>query len=63
MNVLGHGSPVVAHEYPLQPSGVFRGGVVNYATDVCVITLTVTDSAGQSDSDVFLILFLDQSPG
>ena len=52
----------VAHEYSPQPSGVICDSVVNYTT-VCVITLTVTDSAGQSDSDVMLMLFLDESPG
>lgn len=52
----------VAHEYSLQPSGVVCDSVVNYAS-VCVITLTVTDSAGQSDSDVMLMVWLNESPG
>ena len=52
----------VAHEYSLQPSGVICDSVVNYAS-VCVITLTVTDSAGQSDSDVMLMVWLNESPG
>jgi hypothetical protein len=29
---------------------------------VCVITLTVTDSAGQSDSDVIRMAFVDLTP-
>jgi hypothetical protein len=39
----------VAHEYPLFVS-------------LYVITLTVTDSAGQSDSDAILMCAIDQSP-
>jgi hypothetical protein len=38
-------------------------GVVNSVSGVCVVTLTVTDSAGQSDSDVLLMVFIDQAPG
>jgi hypothetical protein len=53
----------VSHEYSRQASGFICGGVVNYVTDTCVITLTVTDSAGQSDSETMLMLFLDVSPG
>jgi hypothetical protein len=30
---------------------------------MCVITLTVTDSAGQSASDTMLMAFIDQRPG
>jgi hypothetical protein len=43
----------VAHTYP------------NYCgdgNDLCVITLTVTDSAGQSDTQTILMYFLDISP-
>jgi len=37
-------------------------GVFGYVTGVCVITLTVTDAAGQSHSDSMVMVFLDQSP-
>jgi len=36
--------------------------VVNSQPGVCVITLTVTDSAGQSDSDAIPMVFVDQTP-
>lgn len=45
----------LAHEYSRDASGAFCGGV-------CVITLTVTDSAGQSHSDVMKMAFVDQTP-
>ena len=44
----------VAHEY---------APFFNCGGYFCVITLTVTDSAGQSDSEVMLMNFLDVSPG
>ena len=43
----------VAHEYPQFGSNCIGA---------CVVTLTVTDSAGQSDSDTIPMVFLDQSP-
>jgi len=53
----------VTHEYTRDASGdVNCRGVVNSVSGVCVITLTVTDSAGQSDSDVILMVFVDQTP-
>jgi hypothetical protein len=36
---------------------------VNSVSGVCVVILTVTDSAGQSDSDVMWMGFVDQTPG
>jgi hypothetical protein len=50
---------VVAHEYTPDALNNFCHDV----NSLCVITLTVTDSAGQSDSDAFLMQFLDQRPG
>jgi hypothetical protein len=50
----------VAHAYPLGRESCT--GVVNSVSNVCVITLTVTDTAGQSDSDTILMIFLQQSP-
>src|SRR5262245_61024856 len=44
----------VAHEYPTGSCG---------GSNFCLITLTVTDSAGQSSSDTMLMAFLDQQPG
>lgn len=37
-------------------------GVVGNIRGVCVVTLTVTDSAGQSDSDVIRMVFVDLIP-
>ena len=48
----------LVHEYT--SDALERCYAANYA---CVITLTVTDSAGQSDSDVFRMVFIDQRPG
>jgi PKD domain len=54
----------VTHEYLRDVHGETAcNGVVNGATSVCVVILTVTDSAGQSDSDVMAVVFLDVSPG
>jgi hypothetical protein len=50
----------VAHAYPLGPGNC--ASVVYGVANVCVITLTVTDTAGQGDSDTMLMIFLDQSP-
>jgi hypothetical protein len=50
----------VARAYPLR--GEHCTNVVNSVGSVCVITLTVTDSAGQSDSDTMLMIFIDQAP-
>jgi hypothetical protein len=50
----------VTHAYPLGPGNC--SGVVNGVTNVCVVTLTVTDSAGQSDTNRLLMIFLPQSP-
>jgi hypothetical protein len=53
----------VAHEYAnIYTTGNQCVGVFGYFTGACVITLTVTDSAGQSDSDAMVMVFLDQSP-
>jgi hypothetical protein len=47
----------VAHTYVVDPgSGVGCSGAY------CVVTLTVTDSAGQSDSDTLTMAFVDQTP-
>ena len=53
----------VEHVYPGDLlTGIDCVGVVGTVTNVCVITLTVTDSAGQSDSDTMPMIFLNQSP-
>ena len=49
---------LVSHEYVPDPSGVVCGG----PSSSCVVTLTVTDSAGQSNSDTIQMVFLDQRP-
>jgi len=51
----------VRHEYPRDYWSVCRG-VVNSIPSLCVITLTVTDSAGQSHSDTMVMGFIDQTP-
>ena len=48
----------VAHEYTLDTCH----SVVNSQFGVCVITLTVTDSAGQTHSDAIVMAFVDQTP-
>jgi hypothetical protein len=53
----------VTHEYVHDASGNTNCNTVVNFTTVCVVTLTVTDSAGQSDSETMLMLFLDVSPG
>jgi hypothetical protein len=50
----------IVHEYAR--GGINCHGVVNSVPGVCVITLTVTDSAGQSDSDTIMMVFVDQTP-
>jgi hypothetical protein len=50
----------VAHAYA--PSGTSCTAVVNGISNVCVITLTVTDASGQSDSDTMRMVFVDQTP-
>jgi hypothetical protein len=53
----------VTHEYTRDSSGSLNcGGVLTFGSNVCLITLTVTDSAGQSDSDVMVMAFVDQTP-
>jgi hypothetical protein len=53
----------VTHEYLRDAAGSFNCfGVFDGVNNVCVVTLTVTDAAGQSASDVIGMLFLDQSP-
>ena len=53
----------VVHEYSGHlPHAVNCTGVIGTVHNVCVVTLTVTDSAGQSDSDTMLMIFLNQSP-
>jgi hypothetical protein len=47
----------VSHEYARGP-----GGAVCGSSSMCVVTLTVTDSAGQSHSETIRMVFLDQSP-
>jgi hypothetical protein len=34
----------------------------DFGRDIYVITLTVIDSAGQSDSDAMVMAFVDQTP-
>jgi hypothetical protein len=51
----------IAHEYPRDYTSSC-GGVVNSNNNVCVITLTVTDSAGQSHSDTMAMVFIDHTP-
>jgi len=53
----------VTHEYLRDASGNTNCNTVVNGATVCAVTLTVTDSAGQSDSDVMRMVFLDQSPG
>jgi hypothetical protein len=48
----------VSHDYSARGSNC----VFNGRSGLCGITLTVTDSAGQSDSDAIVIAFVDQSP-
>lgn len=48
----------VSHEYVRGPQGDVCGGLFS----ICVVTLTVTDSAGQSDSETIRMVFLDQAP-
>lgn len=50
----------VTHAYPLGHDSC--ASVVSGVSNVCVITLTVTDSAGQSDSDTMLMIFINQAP-
>ena len=52
----------VTHEYVPDVGGILCTGVFNGIPNVCLVTLTVTDSAGQSDSDVIPMVFLDQTP-
>lgn len=53
----------VEHTYPGDLlTGIDCVGVVGTVTNVCVITLTVTDSTGQSDSDTMPMIFINQSP-
>jgi hypothetical protein len=53
----------IAHVYTRDASGSINcRGVVGFVSGVCVVTLTVTDSAGQSDSDAILMVFIDQHP-
>lgn len=53
----------VVHEYSGHlPDAVNCTGVIGTVHNVCMVTLTVTDSAGQSDSDTMLMIFLNQSP-
>jgi hypothetical protein len=40
---------------------MFFSGCVGFSS-LCPVTLTVTDSAGQSDSDTLLMAFVDQTP-
>lgn len=52
----------VTHLYALEPvTGTYCRGIPGFPF-VCEITLTVTDSAGQSGTDRMLMVFLDQSP-
>jgi hypothetical protein len=46
----------ISHEYVRNPFGGLN------CLGSCAITLTVTDSAGQSDSDVIVMVFIDQGP-
>ena len=48
----------VVHEYVLDSCH----GVFNSQAGACVITLTVTDSAGQTHSDTIVMGFVDQTP-
>jgi hypothetical protein len=47
----------ITHEYTSPCIGVFQS-----LAGVCTVTLTVTDSAGQSDSDLIAMVFLDLRP-
>lgn len=52
----------LTHTYVFEPvSGTYCTGVGG-APYLCGVTLTVTDSAGQSDSETLLMAFIDQSP-
>lgn len=56
----------VAHEYARDPLGGLAGygctGVFNGVSGWCVVTLTVTDAAGQSSSSTIPMTFISQSP-
>jgi hypothetical protein len=53
----------VAHEFVRDASGNFScTGVVSSTSGVCIVTLTVTDSAGQSHSEAMPIVFVDHTP-
>jgi hypothetical protein len=54
--------PEIVHEYTAAGISNCRGVDGNGVSGVCVITLTVTDSAGQSDSDVIKMAFVDLTP-
>ena len=51
------GETEIAHEYAYQSC---RGDMA--PNGLCVITLTVTDSAGQSHSESVVMVFIDQTP-
>jgi hypothetical protein len=48
----------VSHEYPRDPTACGMDGLDN----VCLVTLTVTDSAGQSHASAMVMAFVDQRP-
>ena len=53
----------VTHEYLRGPRrDLYCTGYGTYGSNVCLVTLTVTDSAGQSHSDAIVMAFLDQAP-
>jgi hypothetical protein len=56
------GGPPSDLAHAFAPGGTACVGGVGVPDHVCIVTLTVTDSAGQSDSDRLLMVFLDQSP-
>jgi hypothetical protein len=49
----------VTHAYSTFFSDCFGFGTFS---GVCPVTLTVTDAAGQSDSDTMVMAFVDQTP-
>jgi hypothetical protein len=53
----------VTHEYLRGPlRDLYCTGYGTFGSNVCLVTLTVTDSAGQSHSDAIVMGFLDQAP-
>ena len=55
-------APPAEVDHAYAPFGASCIGIFNGVSNVCELTLTVTDSAGQSDSETIRMIFLNQSP-